>query len=182
MNISRWQQEEVLFPSDNSVEILVVILVKRGSGVLVTDPEVNSFGLRPNSLGGPINVGITVSSKRRILRAKAIVLLLRVSHKLVVGVGARDEAKSFREWHVLHVRGGEAEGGGRGRGERGEGIGGAGGGEVEGDGGGGEGLGEVGVVGPGRECGPVCYGVGDYAWFVWSYEVSKEFKWSWWGL
>lgn len=104
-------------------------------------------------------------------------MLLRVSDELV-GVGGGDEAKGLGEWHVLHVRGGEAE-----RGVvRGEGIGGAGGGEVEGYGGGGEGLGEVGVVGPGRECGPVCDGIGDYAWFVWSYEVSKEFEWSWWRL
>lgn len=82
------------------------------------------------------------------------------------------------EGHALHVRGGEAEGGA----ERGEGVGGAGGGEVDGDGGAGEGLGEVGRVGPGRECGPVRNGVGDYAWLVWCDEVSQELNWGWWRL
>ncbi|BAT99831.1 hypothetical protein VIGAN_10135800 [Vigna angularis var. angularis] len=177
MNISGWQQDEVLLPSDNSVEILVMILVERGLGMLVTNPKVHSFGLRANSFGGPTEVGVTVSGERRILRAKAIVLLLRISHKLA-GIGIGDEAKGFGEGHVLHVRGGEAEGGV----ERREGVGGAGGGEVEGDGGGGEGLGEVGVVGPGREGGPVRDGVGDYAWFVWGDEVSQELNWVRWTI
>lgn len=167
MNIGRWKQQEVLLAGDNGVEILVVILVEGGSGVMVTDPEVHSFGLGANGLGGPGEVGVAVGGKRGIFGAKAIVLLLRVSHQ-VGGVGGGDEAKGLGEGHVFHVRGGEAEGGV----ERGEGVGGAGGGEVEGDGGGGESLGEVGGVGPGRECGPVCDGVGDYAWLVWGDEVS----------
>jgi len=33
------------------------------------------------------------------------------------------------------------------------------------------------VVGPGRECGPVRDGVGDYAWLVWGDEVSQELNW-----
>lgn len=79
MNISRWQQQEVFFSSDNSVEILVVILMEGGSGMLITDPEVHSFGFGANSFGGPTKVRVTVISKRRIFRAKAIILLLRVS-------------------------------------------------------------------------------------------------------
>lgn len=53
---------------------------------------------------------------------------------------------------------------------------------MEGDGGGGEGFGEVGVVGPGRECWPVGDGVGDDAGLVWVDEVSQEFQWVWWGF
>lgn len=172
MNISGWQQQEVLLSSDNSVEILIVILVEGGLRVLCTNPEVNSFRRGAESFGGPTDMGVTVTGEGRVFRAKAIVLLLGIGHKLG-GVGGGDEVEGVGEGHVLHVSRGEAEGGG---GVGSEGVGGAGGGEVEGDGGGGEGLGEVGGVGPGRECWPVGDGVGDDAGFVWVDEVSEELE------
>lgn len=108
MNISGRQQEEVLLPSDNSVEILVVILVEGSVRVFVTNPEVNSFRQRAKGFGGPTNVGVTVTGEGRVLGAEAIVLLLRVGHALG-GVGGGDEAEGVGERHALHVRGGEAE-------------------------------------------------------------------------
>lgn len=76
--------------------------------VFVTNPEVNSFGLRTKSFGSPTNVRIAIISERRILRAKAIVLLLRVGHALG-RVRGRDEVEGVGEWNALDVCGGEAE-------------------------------------------------------------------------
>lgn len=103
----------MLLSGDNSIEILIVILVKRSLRVFIPNPEIHSFRNATKRVGSPGNVGITIGSQSRILRPKAIVLLLRVGHesqvRRTISTARRDKRESFRERHALDVGGSEAE-------------------------------------------------------------------------
>ena len=43
MNISGRKKQEMLLPSDNSIEILIVVFVEGGLGEMVANPEVDSL-------------------------------------------------------------------------------------------------------------------------------------------
>ena len=107
MNIGRRKKQEVLAASDNSVEILVVVFVERGLRKMAANPEVDSLRKAAEGFRGPVDVGVTVRSQGRVLRPKAIILLLRISHSFrlhfLAVAGSVDEAESFMEWHALNM-------------------------------------------------------------------------------
>jgi len=45
MNISRRKQEKALFTGNNSIKILIMVLMKPSRGMFVPNPKINSFRL-----------------------------------------------------------------------------------------------------------------------------------------
>lgn len=153
MDVSGWEEEEVLLAGEDGIEILIVVLVEGGVREMVADPQVNGFREATKSFRRPGDVGLNIGDEGRVLGNEAIVLLLRVRHQTAAIAAGYYMAEGVRKEHALNMRGGEAEVRG-GRGHGGEGIGATIGSEVEGDGRVAEGVGEVGVgpavVGEGR--------------------------------
>lgn len=70
----------MLLSRDHSVEILVVVFVKRRRGSVVPDPHVDCLGEASECFSGEVDMGVAVRRQRRVLGRKAVVLLLRVGY------------------------------------------------------------------------------------------------------
>lgn len=84
MNIGRRKQKKMLLSRNDSVEILIMILMKRSLRKLIPNPKIHSLGVTPKSFSSPSNMLITIRTQNRILIPKAIVLLLQVRDHVTI--------------------------------------------------------------------------------------------------
>lgn len=144
---------------------------------MIPNPEIDSFRKAAERFSRPRDMGIDIGGEKRVLRSKAVVLLLGIGY--VVWKWRRSNViEGEGEGHGFDMGGGETEGRRTGW-MRNEGVCPAMRGDMNGDFALLLGVASAKVVGPGGESRPVGNGVGDDAGLVGGDVIPEEVEWGW---